>query len=136
LAGWDGDGAAQVFAHDGDAVLMERAVGERSLGRMARCGQDDEATRILCAVAARLHASRPGPSPQLVPLSQWFAALWPAAATHGGLLADPRDTCVLRGDIHHANVLDFGARLARHRSKRLARRAWLRFLQHFHQPRS
>jgi streptomycin 6-kinase len=121
LAWWDGDGAAQVFARDDDAVLMERAEGARSLAHMARSGEDDEATRILCIVAARLHRARPAPLPPLVPLSLWFAALWPAAATHGGLLArcaetaeallvEQRDTCVLHGDIHHANVLDFGVR--------------------------
>ncbi len=26
---WDGDGAAQVLAHEGDALLMERAKGQR-----------------------------------------------------------------------------------------------------------
>ena len=26
------------------------------------------------------------------------------------LLAEPRDVCVLHGDLHHNNVLDFGAR--------------------------
>jgi streptomycin 6-kinase len=28
---WDGDGAARVLAHDGEAVLLERATGPRSL---------------------------------------------------------------------------------------------------------
>ena len=117
---WGGNGAAQVLARDDATVLMARAEGTRSLTRMASAGADDEATRILCAVVARLHAARPAPLPQLVPLPQWFAALWPAAATHGGLLARcaasakallaaPHDTSVLHGDIHHANVLDFGA---------------------------
>src|SRR5690606_18347646 len=76
---------------------------------------------ILCAVAARLHAPRSKPLPKLIPLKQWFRELDEAAATHGGilvrcaatarqLLADPRDLCVLHGDLHHGNVLDFGAR--------------------------
>jgi len=86
---------------------------------MVKCGQDDEATRILCAVAVRLHVPRAKPIPELVPLVQWFEALWSMAVTHGGilehcagvaseLLADPRDVAVLHGDIHHGNVLDFG----------------------------
>jgi streptomycin 6-kinase len=53
---WDGDGAARVLARDDDALLPERAQGAGSLADMARNGRDDEACRVLCAVAARLHA--------------------------------------------------------------------------------
>ncbi|WP_426219727.1 aminoglycoside phosphotransferase family protein [Pseudomonas sp. DWRC2-2] len=119
MAWWDGKGAAPVLAHDGEALLMARAMGSGSLIQMVSGGRDDEATRILCAVAADLHLPRSSPSPALVPLTQWFEALWSTAATHGGilghcaknareLLADPRDVTVLHGDIHHGNVLDFG----------------------------
>lgn len=118
---WAGDGAAHALAHDGDALLLERALGGASLVEMAHCGLDDEASRTLCGVAARLHAPRPTSPPALVPLPVWFQELEPAAAAHGGvfveaaaaartLLADPRELCVLHGDIHHANILDFGAR--------------------------
>ena len=121
MAWWDGVGAARVLAHEGDALLMERAVDGESLAAMARAGRDDEASRILCAVAARLHAPRLSPPPELVPLARWFAPLEPAAAIHGGvlvpaaaaacaLLADPREVVPLHGDLHHDNVLDFGAR--------------------------
>lgn len=120
MAWWDGDGAAPVLAFDGEALLMERAQGSNALAQMARCGQDDEATVILCAVANRLHAPRVKPLPALVPLAHWFEALWNAADKHAGiveqcartareLLDDPRDVTVLHGDIHHGNVLDFGA---------------------------
>jgi streptomycin 6-kinase len=119
---WGGDGAARALAHDGDALLMERATGERSLAEMARNDRDDEASRIICTVASRLHAPRDNPPPaSLVPLTHWFAGLEPAAARHGGLLTlaaaaarelldEPRDVAVLHGDIHHGNVLDFGPR--------------------------
>jgi streptomycin 6-kinase len=118
---WDGDGAARVLAHDGDALLLERATGPRSLRRMAIAGEDDEACRILCAVAARLHAPRPRPPPVLTPLRRWFAGLEAAARAHGGLFArawdaacrlldDPREVVPLHGDLHHDNVLDAGAR--------------------------
>ena len=121
LAWWSGDSAARVHARDDNALLMERAEGSRSLSGMARGDEDDEACRVLCAVAARLHAPRPAPPPHLVPLARWFDALGPAAATHGGvlarcdaqaraLLAEPREVCSLHGDLHHGNVLDFGAR--------------------------
>ncbi|NEU96898.1 aminoglycoside phosphotransferase family protein [Bradyrhizobium uaiense] len=118
---WHGDGAARVLACDGDALLLERAMGSASLSRMARTGQDDEACRILCATADRLHALRAKPRPDLTPLADWFRELWPAAGAHGGilnrsaevaqaLLCDQREIVVLHGDLHHDNVLDFGAR--------------------------
>lgn len=125
LAWWGGDGAVRVLEHDGDAILMERATGPRSLAAMAQQDEagDDEAGRILCAVAGRLHATggRPAP-PALTPLDRWFAALGPGAVAHGdrspilhraattagALLADPRDVVPLHGDLHHGNVLDAG----------------------------
>lgn len=84
---WDGEGAARVLARDETALLLERAVGLDSLADMARAGRDDEACRILCATAARLHAPRAKPLPELIPLAQWFRELEPAAAKHGGILA-------------------------------------------------
>ncbi|HEX4548409.1 aminoglycoside phosphotransferase family protein [Pseudomonas sp.] len=118
---WDGDGAAQVLAHHENALLLERAMGRRSLMHMALNGQDDAATRIMCTALARLHAPRPTPPPPLVELAPWFASLRIAAAEHGGayavslqtaeaLLAHPQDVVVLHGDMHHDNVLDFGQR--------------------------
>jgi streptomycin 6-kinase len=123
---WNGVGAARVLAHDGDALLLERAENPHLLVEMSRHGQDDEAARILCSAAARLHRPRdprmtePDLS-ELVPLDRWFRSLWPAAQQHGELLAQcakaarellaaPEDVVILHGDIHHGNVLDFGAR--------------------------
>ena len=118
---WDGEGSARVFARDDTALLLERATGSASLAKMARDGRDDDACRILCATAARLHAPRSKPFPELIPLAHWFRELEPAAAKYGGillrcaesarlLLAEPGECGVLHGDIHHGNVLDFGAR--------------------------
>lgn len=118
---WDGDGAARVLAHHEDGLLMERATGGRSLMHMAMNGEDDEASRILCKALARLHTPRAMPAPPLLELTLWFASLRVAAAQEGGLyalslqtaealLADPQEEVVLHGDMHHDNVLDFGAR--------------------------
>jgi streptomycin 6-kinase len=118
---WDGNGAARVLAHDGDALLLERAVGGASLIGMARSGCDDQASRIICDVAAKLHAPRDRAPRELIPLSRRFAELAPAAASHGGvlrraatiaeeLLATPEQITVLHGHLHHGNVLDFGPR--------------------------
>ena len=121
MAWWDGSGAARVLAHDGDAILMERATSRRSLADMAHQGHDDEASRIICNVATTLHARRGPPPRDLVPLSDWYAELShvagtdtgifsQAAATAGELLASTQEQHVLHGDLHHRNVLDFGGR--------------------------
>lgn len=121
MSWWDGKGAAKVLAQEGDAILLERAQGTRSLEYMARNGEDDEATRILCGAVARLHAPRDQPLPYLIPLTEWFRELEPMAEKYGGilslcaatareLLASPQDSVVLHGDIHHGNILDFGER--------------------------
>ncbi|MFD1701862.1 aminoglycoside phosphotransferase family protein [Methylopila henanensis] len=113
-----GEGAAGVMAHEGDALLMARATGPRSLKRMAETGDDDEATLVLCGVVAALHGPRLAPPAALVPLARWFDSLL-AAGGHGGLVARcaatahelldaPSEVVPLHGDIHHGNVLDFG----------------------------
>jgi streptomycin 6-kinase len=118
---WEGEGAARVLAHHGDALLLERAGGEASLAHLAHHGHDDEASRIICSVVAKLHAPRNSPPPELVPLKQWFSELEPAAARCGGalalsaavardLLATQNEVVPLHGDIHHGNILDFGDR--------------------------
>ena len=87
---------------------------------MVAAGQDDEASRILCAVAARLHAPRPTaagtrPAGALVrgPGAGRTDARRPSRSADSAaqaLLAAPRDVVALHGDIHHGNVLDGGER--------------------------
>lgn len=117
LAWYGGDGAVQVLEREAEALLMERAVGTGSLAAMARSEDDDEATRILCDVAARLHEPRAEDPPDaLVSLPRWFRDLAVAANRHRGpyalaasiaeeLLESPQDIVALHGDIHHGNVL-------------------------------
>lgn len=118
---WNGEGAARVLEYDEVAILLERATGPRSLADMARGGADDAATHILCDALAILHRPRPNPPAGLITLPEWFRDLPAAAASHGGILARAwdaaqglldaqRDVVVLHGDLHHDNVLDFGAR--------------------------
>jgi streptomycin 6-kinase len=117
---WRGRGTAPIMAHEGEALLMERAEGKRSLIDLARNGSDDEASHIICKVVAQLHKpASPLPPENIVPLTRWFRQLQPTAALHGGilslaaktadeLLATPRDNVILHGDVHHGNILDFG----------------------------
>lgn len=117
---WHGEGAARVLAYDHHALLMERASDCKSLATMARLGMDEEASRIICSVAATLHAHKKNP-PSLLPLQTWFAGLDNAALKYGGvftkassiareLLESPGDIVVLHGDLHHGNILNFGER--------------------------
>jgi len=141
---WNGEGATKVFASSPDALLMERGAGTRDLAQMAWSGQDDDACRILCNTAARLHASRNGPFPELHPLDTWFqplfqlasehALLAPAAAIARELLAAPQTLGPLHGDLHHENVLDFGERGWLAIDPHGDRRTNLRLCQHLHEP--
>ncbi len=119
LQAWTGNSAAQLYALEGRALLMERAVGTRNLIEMAQSGQDAAATQILCETAHRLHAQTITPPASLIPLEHWFRSL--TEPSHTGLLATCADTArglldkghhpvPLHGDLHHGNVLDFGAR--------------------------
>jgi streptomycin 6-kinase len=119
---WGGQGAAQVLAREGEALLLERAMGPGSLAAMSKTDHDDEAMRILCAAGAKLHAPRAAARPDtLVPLERWFRQLWPMAQSQGGVFAKSAaaarplldaqcEVSVLHGDLHHGNVLDFGER--------------------------
>lgn len=111
----------RVLAHDGDAVLLERATGTKSLALITKCGDDDKASRVLYTVAARLHAPRASPFSGTCAPTRWFDALASVAQSESGvlrlasttaqdLLSAPQDIAVLHGDIHHGNILDFGAR--------------------------
>lgn len=118
---WNGQGAAQVWQHDSDAVLLERAQPEPTLAGFSASGHDDDAMRIACNVVARLHAHRASEPPSVVPLHDWFYALLSndaandalrrsAAIARQLLIAPPVDEVVLHGDIHHGNILHFGER--------------------------
>ncbi len=116
MAWWGGAGAAPILAAQDDALLMVRASGG-ALVPMVQAGRDEAATAILCEVVARLHASRGSAPPTAPPLDKLFDALIQSADPSLGrardlamaLLRSPRDLVLLHGDIHHGNVLDFGA---------------------------
>ncbi|WP_234661090.1 aminoglycoside phosphotransferase family protein [Agromyces marinus] len=126
LVALDGHGAARVLRRERRALLLERAAGQRDLVRAVRAGDDDDATRTLCAVADTLHARTDRvlerlAASDLVPLETWFGQLFAQADGLGPLhragadlarrLLDERRTpVILHGDLHHGNVLDFGER--------------------------
>jgi streptomycin 6-kinase len=128
LDAWRGRGAALVLEREGDAVLLERATGALALVALADGEPDAAADAVLCRTALTLHgasdavvSTTAGDPPALTPLSTWFRQLFAHADELGPmhrrgaelaetLLDDERDVVVLHGDLHHANVLDFGER--------------------------
>lgn len=118
---WNGQGAAAVMEHDRDALLLERAVSGRTLADLVYTGLDDEATRNLCETAGLLHSASLLQQEKMRPLRSWFANLlepssnsveWLKDCSRQAhkLLSNPQEQLALHGDLHHGNVLDFGAR--------------------------
>lgn len=112
LEWWSGEGAARVFEHEGDAVLMERAPKGSELTQSI----DAVAIPIFYRVIKTLHSKRRSrPVPPLEQLHDRFAPLlgtdelrWrPASEAARQLLFPGADQVVLHGDIHHGNVLKF-----------------------------
>jgi streptomycin 6-kinase len=119
VATWPGEATAPVLRAEGPLLLMERAEGGRDLAAMARGGADDEATRVLARLARLLHAAAPERL-DLVPLARRFRALLSAdlrgeqfataAEAYRLATAAAAPPRPLHGDLHHGNVLDFGAK--------------------------
>lgn len=131
LAWWGEHGGLPVLEHDGDAVLMLRAAGQRDLVAMSAAGRDDEAEAVLLATVRALHAMPAPPEDVgLLPLRTWFRDLVDVRPTDplldrlaslaGDLLAEPGPVVALHGDVHHGNVLDLGDRWAAIDPKALA----------------
>jgi streptomycin 6-kinase len=121
LEGYRGRGAVRVYEREGDAVLLERAEGPRTLLQMARDEGEEAAYAILCRAIADLQsASAPFPV-RPIALRDWFSILPEAAAHAGGIYADAaavldrllvttQTQAPLHGDLHHGNLLDAGVR--------------------------
>jgi streptomycin 6-kinase len=119
LRHFDGRGAIRLLRDDGQAHLLEYADGE-DLVALVRQGEDEQATEIISEVLNRLHQGSKSPPDGLRPLRRWFRSLFRrgendrrtgaqsifvrAAPIAGALLDDPRQVCVLHGDIHHENI--------------------------------
>jgi streptomycin 6-kinase len=115
-----GYGAVRLLAHDERAHLLEYA-GDEELARIVSRGDDLAAAVVIGGVLNKLHHPQPHvPTPQLRTLRQRFRSLFNTAAQDEAageesiyvrgarvaqrLLANPRDQCVLHGDIQHHNI--------------------------------
>ena len=118
---YGGLGAVQLYEADEKALLMERALGERCLRKMALSGDDLEAALILADCLAKLQVAHDHPMPRtLTPLSERFESLFDLESESAllgrcadmarRLLATEGERVPLHGDLHHGNVLDAGPR--------------------------
>ena len=118
---YNGEGAVRLYKSDGTALLMERAMGSRSLTEMASDGSDSSAATILADSILTLHRRKPAhPIPSLKPLPAHFASLFAreqqvavlanAAAIARELFKSGQANRPLHGDLHHDNLLDGGPR--------------------------
>lgn len=120
LEWWGGAGAVEVLDREGNAVLMERPTGRRSLLGLCLTGDDAGPIDVLCGVIEQLHTPRNTTPPEVASLNDWCADLLksnvPDPDIQAGrrlaveMLQTPRDLVMLHGDIHHRNVLDGEAR--------------------------
>ena len=121
LEWFEGEGAALLYRRDHESHLMEYMDGE-DLKAMVLRGDDEKATLILADILNQLHRPRNSAVPRrLTRLARRFASLFNqadqdeskgvdsiyvrASAIADWLLDNPRDECVLHGDLHHENVL-------------------------------
>jgi streptomycin 6-kinase len=111
LQSWAGQGAVQVYAREGRAILMEMCFGP-SLGDMVRSGHDALAMEDLCDVIQTLQAPW---LPTLHPLANRMSPLIRAASSGPigaaaqlaeQLLQTTTMESALHGDLHHDNILE------------------------------
>ena len=116
---WNGVGAVRLLERDRNTILMERATGSMSLLSMSHAGNDAQAVSIICDVLDRLSAAGAGKPPPLIPLADWFAALFASESTEpfmrrgqqfgAELLAISAPASILHGDMHHGNVVQLSS---------------------------
>lgn len=118
---YDGLGAVRLLQAQGDAMLIERAVGSKNLLSMMRDGRDNEVTKVTCSVVQQLHARRKAVPLHTTLLEDRFKSLHfalnkqlPSAVIRlfsdgakiaADLLKPQLDRIVLHGDIHLENIL-------------------------------
>jgi len=119
LRAFGGDGAVRVYESETDAVLLERLEPGQALVDLVKRGEDEEATRILAQVIAKLaHHEPPAECPTIADWGRGFdrylesgdqqiprAVVDEARAIYQDLVSSQRTQMLLHGDLQHYNVL-------------------------------
>ena len=119
LRAFAGDGAVRVYESETDAVLLERLEPGKHLVELVKDGEDEEATRILAQVIAKLaHREAPPECPTVADWGRGFdrylesgdrqiprELVLDARSVYQDLTSSQRTTMLLHGDLQHYNVL-------------------------------
>ena len=119
LRAYGGNGAVRVFESETGAVLLERLEPGEQLVSVVKRGEDDEATKILAEVIAKLaNPEAPAVCPTVADWGLGFdrylqsgdeqiprAIVEYAREMYQDLVASQRRTMLLHGDLQHYNVL-------------------------------
>ena len=119
LRAYDGDGAVRVYESEVGAVLLERLEPGEQLVNVVKRGNDDEATKILAEVIAKLaNHEAPSSCPTVADWGLGFdrylqsgdaqiprEIVQEAHEMYQRLVASQRRTMLLHGDLQHYNVL-------------------------------
>ncbi len=119
LNAYGGNGAAKVFEYETGAVLVERLEPGESLVSVVKRGGDDEATKILAEVIAKLaNHKAPATCPTVADWGRGFdrylqsgdeqisrELVENAREMYYELVSSQRQTMLLHGDLQHYNVL-------------------------------
>ena len=119
LRAFAGDGAVRVYESETDAVLLERIEPGEHLVNLVKRGEDEEATRILAQVIAKLaHREAPPECPTVADWGRGFdrylesgdrqiprEVVLDARSMYQELTSSQRTTMLLHGDLQHYNVL-------------------------------
>jgi streptomycin 6-kinase len=119
LRAFAGDGAVRVYESETDAVLLERLEPGEHLVDLVKRGKDEEATRILAQVIAKLaHHEAPPECPTVADWARGFdrylesgdeqiprELVFDACSVYQQLTSSQRTTMLLHGDLQHYNVL-------------------------------
>lgn len=119
LRAFAGDGAVRVYEYEPGAVLLERLDPGQELVELVRRGDDDEATKIIAELIAKLaNHSPPSGTPTVADWGRGFDRylntddrrisedlIRKAQQLHNDLAASQRKTMLLHGDLQHYNVL-------------------------------
>lgn len=119
LKAYGGDGAVRVYESESGAVLLERLEPGEQLVNVVKRNEDDEATRILAEVIAKLANHEPPIGcPTVAEWGRGFdrylqsgdeqigrAVVEEAREIYEELVSSQRRTMLLHGDLQHYNVL-------------------------------
>jgi len=112
-------GVVRVYEHEPGALLMERLEPGQQLVELVRRGEDDNATKIIAELIAKLaHHSPPPDTPTVTDWGRGFARylnsnddrisrelVEEAQQFYNDLTKSQRTTMLLHGDLQHYNVL-------------------------------